>query len=149
MVELRAHLASQGGELADARVWADWGTQRVLPAYQTSPFGDPRWEAGSFRSLNRLVRFPPSSAAEYPQPGDYVADLQRRGPHVLALPAGVAAGRSGVRPPARPGLGGAVHLLGGQPHALPAGPVSEVADPDRATPPATDATDEAGDEPTL
>ena len=72
MVELRAHLASQGGELADARVWADWGTQRVLPAYQTGPFGDPRWEAGSFRSLNRLVRFPPTSAAEYPQPGEYV-----------------------------------------------------------------------------
>ncbi len=72
MVELRDHLASRGGELAGARVWADWGTQRVLPAYQTSPFGDPRWEAGSFRSLNRLVRFPPSSAAEYPQPGEYV-----------------------------------------------------------------------------
>jgi hypothetical protein len=72
MVELRAHLASGGAELADARVWADWGTQRVLPAYQTGPFGDPRWEAGSFRSLNRLVRFPPTSAAEYPQPGEYV-----------------------------------------------------------------------------
>jgi hypothetical protein len=72
MVELRAHLASRGGELAGARVWADWGTQRVLPAYQTSPFGDPRWEAGSFRSLNRLVRFPPTSAAQYPQPGEYV-----------------------------------------------------------------------------
>ncbi len=72
MVELRDHLAAEGGELADARVWADWGTQRVLPAYQTGPFGDPRWEAGSFRSLNRLVRFPPTAPAEYPQPGEYV-----------------------------------------------------------------------------
>jgi hypothetical protein len=72
MVELRAHLASRADELAGARVWADWGTQRVLPAYQTGPFGDPRWEAGSFRSLNRLVRFPPTSAAQYPQPGEFV-----------------------------------------------------------------------------
>jgi hypothetical protein len=72
MVELRDHLASQGDDLAGARVWADWGTQRVLPAYQSGPFGDPRWEAGSFRSLNRLVRFPPTTAAEYPQPGEYV-----------------------------------------------------------------------------
>ncbi len=72
MAELRAHLASQGVDVAGARVWADWGTQRVLPAYQTGPFGDPRWQAGSFRSLNRLVRFPPTSDLEYPQPGEYV-----------------------------------------------------------------------------
>jgi hypothetical protein len=72
MVELRAHLAQEGGGLANARVWADWGTQRVLPAYQTGPFGDPRWQGGSFRSLNRLVRFPPTSPAEYPRPGDHV-----------------------------------------------------------------------------
>ncbi len=72
MVELRAHLATSGQELADARIWADWGTQRVLPAYQTGPFGDPRWEGGSFRSLNRLLRFPPTSAEEYPQPGEFV-----------------------------------------------------------------------------
>jgi hypothetical protein len=72
MVELRAHLATSGQELADARIWADWGTQRVLPAYQAGPFGDPRWEGGSFRSLNRLLRFPPASAAAYPQPGEFV-----------------------------------------------------------------------------
>jgi hypothetical protein len=72
MVELRAHLASEGSELVDARIWADWGTQRVLPSYQAGPFGDPRWQARSFRSLNRLVRFPPASTAAYPQPGDYV-----------------------------------------------------------------------------
>jgi hypothetical protein len=72
MVELRAHLATSGQELADARIWADWGTQRVLPAYQTGPFGDPRWEGGSFRALNRLLRFPPTSAEEYPQPGEFV-----------------------------------------------------------------------------
>ncbi len=72
LVELRTHLSSQGAALAGARVWADWGTQRVLPAYQDGAFGDPRWEAGSFRSLNRLVRFPPDSASAYPQPGEYV-----------------------------------------------------------------------------
>ena len=72
MVELRDHLASQWAGLADARVWADWGTQRVLPAYQNGPFGDPRWEARRFLSLNRLLRFPPDSPADYPQPGDYV-----------------------------------------------------------------------------
>ena len=127
MVELRAHLASRGGELAGARVWADWGTQRVLPAYQTSPFGDPRWEAGSFRSLNRLVRFPPTSAAEYPQPGEYVVIYSARGPHLLALPAGAAAGSAGVRPAAGTGLGGAVHLLSREPHALPPGPDGGVA----------------------
>jgi hypothetical protein len=72
MVELRAHLAAEGGEMAGARVWADWGTQRVLPAYQNGPFGDPLWEARSFRSLNRLLKLRPTSAAEYPQPGEYV-----------------------------------------------------------------------------
>jgi hypothetical protein len=72
MVELRAYLASSGEELADARIWADWGTQRVLPVYQAGPFGDPRWEGGSFRSLNRLLRFPPTSVQEYPQPGEFV-----------------------------------------------------------------------------
>ena len=71
MVELRDHLTVAGG-MPDTRVWADWGTQRILPAYQTSPFGAPRWEARSFRSLNRLLRFPPDSDAAYPQPGEYV-----------------------------------------------------------------------------
>ena len=71
MVELRDHLTVAGG-MPDARVWADWGTQRILPVYQTSPIGTPRWEARSFRSLNRLLRFPPDSDAAYPQPGDYV-----------------------------------------------------------------------------
>ena len=129
MVELRAHLASQGGELADARVWADWGTQRVLPAYQTGPFGDPRWEAGSFRSLNRLVRFPPDLGGRVPPARGVRRDLQRRGPHLLALPARAAAGGRGVRAPARPGVGGAVHVVGREPHALPAGPVGGLADP--------------------
>ena len=72
MVELRDHLTSQGSGLADARVWADWGTQRVLPAYQGGPFGDPQWEARRFSSLNRLLRLPPDSPAGYPQPGEYV-----------------------------------------------------------------------------
>ncbi len=71
LVELRAYLAGSGGS-PEARVWGDWGTQRVLPAYQRGPFGDLRWEAGSFRSLNRLMRFPPDAAADYPQPGEYV-----------------------------------------------------------------------------
>ena len=134
MVELRAHLASQGGELADARVWADWGTQRVLPAYQTGPFGDPRWEAGSFRSLNRLVRFPPTSTSEYPQPGEFVVIYSAEDRTCWHCRRALQPVDAGVRPPARPGLGGAVHLLGGQPHALPAGPFSEVADPDRRRP---------------
>lgn len=73
MSELRAHLATRGG-LADQRVWADWGTQRILPVYQVSPFGEPRWEARRFRSLNRLLRTEPPMVAPASQPraGDYV-----------------------------------------------------------------------------
>ncbi len=71
MAELRTDLAAQGLP-PDARIWADWGTQRVLPAYQRGPFGDLRWEAAKFRSLNRLLKDPPSAAGGYPQPGDYV-----------------------------------------------------------------------------
>jgi hypothetical protein len=71
MAELRGHLAATGG-MPDQRVWADWGTQRVLPVYQAGPFGDPRWEARSFRALNRMLRIPPDSPSDVPQPGDYV-----------------------------------------------------------------------------
>ena len=35
--------ADRPGWSPDARMWADWGTQRVLPAYQNGPFGDLRW----------------------------------------------------------------------------------------------------------
>ncbi|HYN56895.1 MAG TPA: hypothetical protein VES03_06835 [Motilibacterales bacterium] len=67
MVELREHLGGRAG-IEDARIWADWGTQRVLPVYQAGPFGDPRWAARRFRSLNRLL----SSPAGVPRAGDYV-----------------------------------------------------------------------------
>ena len=69
--ELRSHLAAQGG-LSGQRMWSDWGTQRVLPAYQAGPFGDPRWEARRFRSLNRLLNDPTVRPEVYPAPGDYV-----------------------------------------------------------------------------
>ncbi len=71
MAELRTHLAVDGLP-HDARIWADWGTQRVLPAYQRGPFGDLRWQAARFRSLNRLLRLPPASEEGYPRAGDYV-----------------------------------------------------------------------------
>ncbi len=68
--ELRRHLAATGGPAA--RVWADWGTQRVLPTYQTSTFGEPLWSAPRFRSLNRMLREAPDDPADVPQPGEYV-----------------------------------------------------------------------------
>lgn len=71
MAELRDHLAEAGG-MPDQRIWADWGTQRILPTYQVGPFGDPRWEARGFRALNRLLRPPPVAARAYPQAGEYV-----------------------------------------------------------------------------
>jgi hypothetical protein len=70
LAELRAHLA-QSGDL-EQRVWADWGTQRVLPTYQVSTFGDERWSAPRFRSLNRMLREAPEGPADSPQPGEYV-----------------------------------------------------------------------------
>jgi hypothetical protein len=73
MTELRAYLAARGG-MPEDRVWADWGTQRVLPAYRAGPFGDPRWEARTFRSLNRLLPTEPPlvKPSAYPRAGDYV-----------------------------------------------------------------------------
>ncbi len=56
MAQLRDELTANPLE-PDARIWADWGTQRVLPAYQNGPFGDQRWSAASFRSLNHTARF--------------------------------------------------------------------------------------------
>jgi hypothetical protein len=70
MAELRDHLAATDAPVA--RIWSDWGTQRVLPTYQVGPFGDPRWEASGFRSLNRLLREPEVPSARYPQPGEHV-----------------------------------------------------------------------------
>ena len=73
MAELRDHLTATGGVPQD-RIWADWGTQRVLPTYQRGPFGDLRWSAQRFRSLNRLLREDERSVSRsvYPGPGDYV-----------------------------------------------------------------------------
>jgi hypothetical protein len=70
LAELRTHLARTGD--LDQRVWADWGTQRVLPTYQVGTFGDPQWSAPRFRSLNRMVREAPQGPADSPQPGEYV-----------------------------------------------------------------------------
>ena len=69
--ELRDYLARSGGT-PDQRIWADWGTQRVLPTYQRGPFGDERWEAANIRSLNRLLRLPAVPSDRYPRPGEYV-----------------------------------------------------------------------------
>ncbi len=71
MAELRTHLSAVGG-LPGRTVWADWGTNRIVPIYQRGPFGDLQWQADDFRGINRLLRFPPDSAAGYPQPGDRV-----------------------------------------------------------------------------
>ena len=71
MSELRTYLAGSD-EAAGARIWSDWGTQRILPVYRRDPFGELQWRAGRFRSLNRLVDEPPARRAGYPQPGDLV-----------------------------------------------------------------------------
>lgn len=70
MSQLRAEL-TRTGISPEARIWADWGTQRVLPAYQNGPFGETQWSAASFRSLNRLLA-PELTDGKGPQPGDYV-----------------------------------------------------------------------------
>ena len=66
-------------ELSDSEVdpnalfWSDWGTQRVLPAYQNSPFGTQMWDGRGFRSLNRLFREDiPLDKKRYPGVGDYI-----------------------------------------------------------------------------
>jgi hypothetical protein len=71
MAQLRTHLAESGG-LPDSTVWADWGTNRIVPIYQTGPFGDRRWQAEDFRAINRLARFDPATWKAYPKPGDAV-----------------------------------------------------------------------------
>jgi hypothetical protein len=71
MAELRDHL-TKSPLPGDARIWADWGTQRVLPTYQVGALGDPRWSVERFRSLNKLLREPPETSRGYPRPGDYV-----------------------------------------------------------------------------
>lgn len=71
LAELRADITARGG-LPEGLIWTDWGTQRLLPAFQSGPFGDPRWEASGVRSLNRLLTNPATSADLGPQPGDYV-----------------------------------------------------------------------------
>jgi hypothetical protein len=58
--------------LAKVRIWADWGTQRIIPVYSRGPFGDPRWEARGFRSLNRLLREPAVRPRRLPAAGDLV-----------------------------------------------------------------------------
>ena len=69
LAELRAELAATPG-MPEARIWADWGTNRLLPIYQRGTFGPPEWTAADFRSLNRLRDRP---HAIQPAPGDFVA----------------------------------------------------------------------------
>lgn len=71
MAQLRDELTETGG-MPDAVIWADWGTQRVLPTYQVGPFGASAWEARNFKSLNHLFVTRPDSPDGYPQPGSYV-----------------------------------------------------------------------------
>lgn len=59
-------------DIGDVQVWADWGTQRLIPVYSTGLFGGPGWSARNYRSLNRLLREPPVSPARRPQPGDII-----------------------------------------------------------------------------
>lgn len=58
--------------LRGRQVWSDWATRRILGVYRLGPFGEPRWDAGQFASLNDLYEDPPTSPSGYPQPGDYV-----------------------------------------------------------------------------
>ncbi len=67
--ELREYMAATGG-IPHGRIWADWGTRRVLPTYQRGPFGDPLWDMGDVRSLNALLIAPTPSPV--PRPGDHV-----------------------------------------------------------------------------
>lgn len=68
---MRAYLSRSGG-VPQGSIWADWGTQRLLEAYESDPFGGPAWSAGDERSLSRLLRVRPADPAQYPQPGDLV-----------------------------------------------------------------------------
>ncbi len=71
MSELRDYLAATGAA-QDRIIWSDWGTQRIMPAYQNAPFGTELWQARSIRSLNRIMRLKPEKASRYPRPGSLV-----------------------------------------------------------------------------
>lgn len=71
LAELRDYLEESGG-IPDNQIWADWGTQRVLTAYQNGPFGDQRWETKDFRSMSHLLKDLSEPRENYPQTGDYV-----------------------------------------------------------------------------
>lgn len=64
-------LASQS-DIPDVHVWADWGTQRLLPVYTREVAGGPQlWAPQDFYALNRIARND-SKIADRPQPGDYI-----------------------------------------------------------------------------
>lgn len=69
--ELGDYLGDQP-DISEVQVWADWGTQRLVPVYSTGLFGGAGWTARNYRSLNRLLREPPISPARQPQPGDII-----------------------------------------------------------------------------
>jgi hypothetical protein len=69
--ELGDYLATQP-DIGQVSVWSDWGTQRLAPVYSADRFGTPKFVAGDYRSLNRLLREPAVSARKYPQAGDIV-----------------------------------------------------------------------------
>lgn len=59
-------------DVPDSYVWADWGTQRLLPVYTRAVTGGSQnWAPADFYALNRLARRE-HPQAERPQPGDYV-----------------------------------------------------------------------------
>ncbi|MGV1003219.1 MAG: hypothetical protein ACOYEV_00320 [Candidatus Nanopelagicales bacterium] len=67
-----ATFLSSQSDIPEVHVWADWGTQRLLPVYTRKVVGGPQqWAPQDFFALNRIARkdFP---AAERPQPGDYI-----------------------------------------------------------------------------
>lgn len=66
-----AFLATRS-DVSQSYVWADWGTQRLLPVY-TRPVagGSQAWAPKDFYALNRIARRE-HAPADRPQPGDYI-----------------------------------------------------------------------------
>lgn len=69
--ELGDYLATQP-DIGQVSIWSDWGTQRLVPVYSVGIFGEPKFIAGNYRSLNRLLREPAVSPRKYPRGGDMV-----------------------------------------------------------------------------
>ncbi len=120
MVELRDHLTVAGGHARHPGL-GRLGHPADPAGVPDQPVRSPALGGAQLPLAQPTAQVPPGLGRRLPAAGRVRGDLQRRGPHLLALPSGAATRGGGVRPVPRARLGGAVLLLDREPHALPAG----------------------------